>query len=223
MPNFYISEILFLTKFAEQKPTNNLKFAEIKDLVVDYLQKKYPRELVSNNNVFWYNSDLQSFKIALAREIIQEAQYSNWDQERIRILVLLNFETASVAAQNALLKLIEEPPANTLIVLPVINSHRLLATISSRCSLCQINQENVETDKKTKTNDFTWPSNLAEVFNTIDRYKDRDSAKNFVRNLLEQKQLGYKEKKALAQAYFDLESNLNVRLALEHCFFSFSQ
>jgi hypothetical protein len=94
MPNFYISEILFLTKFAEQKPTNNLKFAEIKDLVVDYLQKKYPRELVSNNNVFWYNSDLQSFKIALAREIIQEAQYSNWDQERIRILVLLNFETA---------------------------------------------------------------------------------------------------------------------------------
>ena len=196
---------------------------EIKDLVVDYLQKKYPRELVSNNNVFWYNSDLQSFKIALAREIIQEAQYSNWDQERIRILVLLNFETASVAAQNALLKLIEEPPANTLIVLPVINSHRLLATISSRCSLCQINQENVETDKKTKTNDFTWPSNLAEVFNTIDRYKDRDSAKNFVRNLLEQKQLGYKEKKALAQAYFDLESNLNVRLALEHCFFSFFQ
>ncbi len=223
MPNFYISEILFLTKFAEQKPTNNLELTEIKDLVVDYLQEKYPRELVPKTNIFWYNSDLQSFKIALAREIIQEAQYSNWHQEGIRILVLLNFETASIAAQNALLKLIEEPPANTLIILPVINSHRLLATISSRCSLCQISQQSTKTEKKAKANDFTWPSDLAEVFSIISKYKDRDTAKNFVRNLLEQNQLAYKEKKALAQAYLDLESNLNVRLALEHCFFSFFQ
>lgn len=223
MPNFYISEILFLTKFAEQKPTNSLKLTEIKALIFDYLQKKYPRQLVSKNHIFWYNSDLESFKIALAREIIQEAQYSNWNQESIRIFVLLNFETASLAAQNALLKLIEEPPANTLIVLPVINSHRLLATISSRCSLCQINQENVENEKKEKISDSTWPNNLAEVFNIVNQYKDRDTAKNFVKNLLEQKHLTYKEKKALAQAYLDLESNLNVRLALEHCFFSFFQ
>jgi DNA polymerase III delta prime subunit len=223
MPNFYISEILFLTKFAEQQQKNSLELTEIKDLVLNHLEKTHPQSLASKKNIFWYNSNLENFKIALAREIIQEAQYSNWSQEGIRILVLLNFETASLAAQNALLKLIEEPPTNTLIILPVVNSHRLLATINSRCSLCHINQDHLENEKEKITDEFFWPNNLAETFTIVSKYKDRETAKNFVKSLLEQKQLGYKEKKALTQAYLDLENNLNVRLALEHCFFSFFQ
>lgn len=223
MANFYISEILFLTKFAEQKQNNSLELAVIKELVLDHLEKKHSQESLSKDNLFWYNSELLSFKIALAREIIREAQYSNWDRGGIRVLILLNFETASLAAQNALLKLIEEPPANTLIIIPVINSHRLLATINSRCSLCQISQDHLENVKEKATAEFCWPSKLSEVFTIISQYKDRETAKNFVKSLLGQKELGYKEKKALAQAYLDLEANLNVRLALEHCFFSFFQ
>lgn len=229
MPNFYISEILFLTKFTETKKDTGLKFADIKELVLEHLQNKGESLPFQPSNVLWYNSELTNFKIALAREIIQETQYANWDQRGIRILVLLNFESASLAAQNALLKLIEEPPVNTLIILPVVSDHRLLTTISSRCFRCQITKNNFDNDKiinnkreasQNEKDDFTWPKNLAAVFALVNQHKDRETAKKLVKNLLKEKRLNYQQKQALSQAYIDLEANLNVRLTLEHCFFS---
>ncbi|MFA6814490.1 MAG: hypothetical protein WCR60_03010 [Patescibacteria group bacterium] len=220
MSNFYISEILYLTNFAETKQNNKLKLSKIKELLLKHLKSKDHQQFAEKSNILWYNSELLNFKIDLAREIIQETQYATWEQKGVRVLVLLNFESASLAAQNALLKLIEEPPANTLIILPVINTHRLLETIVSRCSLCQIDNDDLN-EEEPNTNGPAWPRNLAEVFALLSQYKDRETAKNFVRNLLEENNLNYKQKGALSQAYLDLENNLNVRLALEHCFFSF--
>jgi len=68
---------------------------------------------------------------------------------------------------------------------------------------------------------ITWKRE--ETISLIKNYKDRETAKNFVKELLNQKNLSYKQKRALSQAYLDLQANLNVRLALEHCFFSLFQ
>ena len=44
----------------------------------------------------------------------------------------------TIPAQNALLKILEEPPANTQFILSVSNPRSLLPTISSRCRLMKI-------------------------------------------------------------------------------------
>ena len=50
-----------------------------------------------------------------------------------KLLVIHGAQCLNVAAANALLKTIEEPPAGALIILTQAAGHRLLPTISSRC------------------------------------------------------------------------------------------
>lgn len=49
--------------------------------------------------------------------------------------LFLDFNTATVEAQNAFLKTLEEPPANTIIVLTARNKDLLLPTVVSRCQV----------------------------------------------------------------------------------------
>jgi DNA polymerase-3 subunit delta' len=123
------------------------------------------------------------------------------------VIVLLNFSSASTAAQNALLKLIEEPPANTLIILPIVNEQNLLSTISSRCIHCQIASHQTN-NKQSLEETYCWPDNATAIFALVNQYKDREKAKKMIQNLLKQK-LSYQQKKALSQAYLDLQANVN--------------
>ena len=68
-------------------------------------------------------------------------------QERKKFLVILDTEKLSLAAANSLLKNIEEPDADTIIILIVSNEERILPTIRSRCQKVYFNlesQENIE-------------------------------------------------------------------------------
>ncbi|HEX8965292.1 MAG TPA: hypothetical protein VF820_02580 [Patescibacteria group bacterium] len=52
-----------------------------------------------------------------------------------KVLIIPNIQTASTEAQNSLLKVLEEPPANTTIVLLATTEKLLLPTILSRCKI----------------------------------------------------------------------------------------
>lgn len=52
-----------------------------------------------------------------------------------KVFMLKNFESANINAQNKLLKTLEEPPANTHIILCVSNLSNVLQTIVSRCKI----------------------------------------------------------------------------------------
>lgn len=54
---------------------------------------------------------------------------------KIRVALLLPAETLNINAANALLKILEEPPAATLFILLAATPERLLPTICSRCIL----------------------------------------------------------------------------------------
>ncbi|MGD2108797.1 MAG: DNA polymerase III subunit [Phycisphaerae bacterium] len=54
---------------------------------------------------------------------------------RAKVYVIREADRATVQAQNALLKTLEEPPGNTVIILLVTSLDRLLATTLSRCQL----------------------------------------------------------------------------------------
>jgi DNA polymerase III delta prime subunit len=56
-----------------------------------------------------------------------------------RAILLLDAEKLTIEAQNAFLKLLEEPPADTVIVLTASDRQKLLPTILSRAAKIQLN------------------------------------------------------------------------------------
>jgi DNA polymerase-3 subunit delta' len=57
---------------------------------------------------------------------------------RYRLALLLNFEDAHLSAANALLKTLEEPPPQVVLILTAENAENLLPTIVSRCEVLRL-------------------------------------------------------------------------------------
>jgi DNA polymerase-3 subunit delta' len=73
------------------------------------------------------------FKIEDAKEVISEAYKS---EEKTKTLIL-GAKSFTVPAQNALLKILEEPPRNIVFILIAPNKSTFLPTVRSRLSLTQ--------------------------------------------------------------------------------------
>jgi len=72
--------------------------------------------------------------VARVRELIEFTQLST-HRQRAKVAVIVPAETLNTAAENALLKTLEEPPAATYLILVSHQPGRLAATIISRCRL----------------------------------------------------------------------------------------
>ncbi len=57
---------------------------------------------------------------------------------RLRVIIIPSAERLAVPAQNALLKLLEEPPGNTVLILTVPGTAALLPTTVSRCQVISL-------------------------------------------------------------------------------------
>ena len=76
--------------------------------------------------------DSSQIKIDQIRELIHQLSTTPYQASR-KIGLLINFEEASAPAQNALLKTLEEPPGDVILILTAITADSLLETITSRC------------------------------------------------------------------------------------------
>lgn len=70
------------------------------------------------------------------REIIKQSQYCPLEGER-RMWILDEFHKATSDAQNALLKILEEPSAHVYFIICTTDPQKLLSTIRGRCSQFQ--------------------------------------------------------------------------------------
>jgi hypothetical protein len=59
-----------------------------------------------------------------------------------KALIITDAHLLTTEAQNALLKVLEEPPSDTLILLTLSQKEALLPTICSRCSIVELNIKN---------------------------------------------------------------------------------
>jgi DNA polymerase-3 subunit delta' len=73
-----------------------------------------------------------SIRIARARAIIQRANVRPFDA-RFNVFILVDAHAMREEAQNALLKLVEEPPPHAVIIFVTSNAEGLLYTVRSRC------------------------------------------------------------------------------------------
>ncbi|MFW5440329.1 MAG: DNA polymerase III subunit delta' [Methylophilaceae bacterium] len=71
--------------------------------------------------------------VAQIRQLYDYLSLSTHQVEGSRIILISPAETLNIASANALLKMLEEPPANTLFLLVASQPQRLLPTIISRC------------------------------------------------------------------------------------------
>lgn len=67
------------------------------------------------------------------RQLTQLLSLTNHSTHALRMVLIQPAELMNVASANALLKVLEEPPNNTVFILVSHQAHRLLPTIRSRC------------------------------------------------------------------------------------------
>ena len=82
--------------------------------------------------------DSKWIKVDQIRELIRSLSLSPYESKH-RFGLLLDFENATINAQNSLLKTLEEPPGSVIMILTSITSDALLETIKSRCEEIKLN------------------------------------------------------------------------------------
>ncbi len=97
---------------------------KIKNYLGQFKEKKYL--------VIDLKPEKEEFSIAEIKHFHKEIGIFH---KNIRVYVLENFHLSSLEAQNSILKLLEEPPNNTLIVLSAPSDSKLLPTITSRTKI----------------------------------------------------------------------------------------
>ncbi|MFH1478700.1 MAG: DNA polymerase III subunit delta' [Candidatus Omnitrophota bacterium] len=80
----------------------------------------------------------RSIKIDKARDIIYQASLKPYEAKK-RFFIINNAESLTIEAQNALLKILEEPPLNHILILTASNVMGILPTVVSRCKVIKFN------------------------------------------------------------------------------------
>jgi hypothetical protein len=126
--------------------------------------------------------------IDTAREVIHWA-HTPFAGEKIAII---SFHTASIPAQNALLKILEEPAQNVRFILITSNKEQLLHTVRSRTSLVE-HLVNVSSTRKDAEEFLTTPPTkriellcVKDLLQKVDEEerKDRESVRSFILSLI---------------------------------------
>ncbi len=80
---------------------------------------------------------LHTYNIETIREMREDA-YIIANEAQNKVYVLTEVDNMGIPAQNALLKILEEPPANVIFILTCISSMNLLQTIRSRMQIISL-------------------------------------------------------------------------------------
>lgn len=135
------------------------------DAVIDFISLvnnlKSKEAVIENKNpdIVFVEPDLDTKKqkkknisVDQVREATKKISYYSYQEEK-KFLVIAEAERLNLTAANSLLKNIEEPDADTIVILITSNEGRILSTIRSRCQKIFFgleSQENIEKYLKNK-------------------------------------------------------------------------
>ena len=119
LENFAFSFAKFLLCEGENKPCN-----------VCLSCKK--NSLNSHADVVVYPKSNKNILVEDVKDLIQNINLTPIESDK-KIFIFKNFSSANTQSQNKLLKILEEPPKNSYIILCVSNINKVLPTILSRC------------------------------------------------------------------------------------------
>lgn len=184
------------------------------------------KEIVSLTNAHYSEQYfLDDCKVESIRKIKQNLLCRPLFGEK-KVVVIRNAGLLSIAAQNSLLKILEEPPIYAIILLFCEKDDLLLPTIKSRCQLVRIDY--VKRECNIGSFDEIKKMNLVQKFKFAEKaalIEDIDSLLNqwldcFHKQMLEDDSAGSKIDKILL-AKKRINSNANKRLMLENILLDF--
>lgn len=172
--------------------------------------------------------------------ILQKTIYLKPLRGLTKLILLKNSHNLTPDAQNAMLKLLEEPPDNTIIILTATNKELLLSTIRSRCTIIEPSEKSENTtlsfDSK---NTYILDLERSGTGNLLKLAQDLGTNKEQVLKWLEEAILTYRQSlhtqinqgergnqtitklKLLQAAYVTTKTtNVSPRLILENLFLS---
>ncbi len=164
-----------------------------------------------------------SIGIAEIKRLMQKI-YLKPLQSPDKAIIIKDAQTLTPEAQNALLKVLEEPPAHTYIYLLTTNLNSILSTIQSRCSII-----NLELERRPQEDTrIIIPDAIGDKLVLAEKYgKQKATAISFLQNLLityHHRLHTEAKKKHILGAILETEkslkllqsTNVNPRLTLEH-------
>jgi len=104
----------------------NQKNSDVNNLRAEIAENPYRRTSFEGKNTF--------IGIDTVRELKQEARFKLYEGKK-KIYIISQAEQMRPEAANALLKILEEPPDNLMLILTTSRIYRILPTIKSRCQL----------------------------------------------------------------------------------------
>jgi len=107
--------------------------------------------LCSKNKIGKIDIDSINFEKSVGIEDIRTIQkkiYLKPIKSGAKAIILNAYNGLTIEAQNALLKILEEPPNNTIVILIVSSVEQILPTILSRCKLISIKKVQEDLTKK---------------------------------------------------------------------------
>ncbi|MGN1329572.1 MAG: ATP-binding protein [Eubacterium sp.] len=126
-----------------------------------------------------------SFHVDTVRDIINDA-YMQPNEADFKVYILANAECMNTSAQNALLKILEEPPAYVVFILTVNSKSALLSTVLSRSVTVTLEGVSISEGAKhiasrNENIDFIQAEKTLETFNgnigkAVDSLKDTKAA-----------------------------------------------
>ena len=167
-----------------------------KSMFLDYFFKKIYDKKNYAQFVYEINGDDNLALIDDVRKIINQSFLTNSINNSKTFLVIKNLELLNINSKNALLKTIEEPPNNTILILITHNFKLIPKTIKSRCIKIKFNPyksiiyKNIEKD--TDEENFKIGNGQPQVIKDLVS-EDGKFVKNELINLLQKKELDFLE------------------------------
>ena len=187
--------------------------SQIKDFLLELRQEK--NEAI----IIFVSPKKQLYSIDDIREIKNEIFFF---EKKRRIYFLRDFHRSSIEAQNAFLKILEEPPAKIQFILTTESIYALLPTIISRAKVINLEKKSTDKNKSSLASHFSITKILKEA--KLVEIKDKEEALKFIEELI----LFFKKeliknpdyfsiiKEAVKIRYLILSNNLNWQLSIDH-------
>lgn len=141
----------------------------------------------SHPDIFTLNGDEnpRAFPVDAVRRIRADA-YVRPNEAPRRVFVLLGMQNMSEISQNALLKILEEPPENVLFVLTTVSAASLLPTVRSRVQIFSAAGESMPGDwsqAESLARAVLAPGAAELLFGTAGFVKDREAFRGVLQQL----------------------------------------
>lgn len=152
--------------------------------------------------------------IAEARKIKEHFSLKPYSAKG-RVVVLEDATSLTIEAQNALLKTLEEPPQEAILILGASSEARLLPTILSRCQVIRIQSSEFRVQNYKEDIEKLVTATIAERFEFVEKLKDKEAfLKSLVDYFYQKRDMSFL--KELLKAEQLAQHNVNIRAILEY-------